>query len=374
MASQKVPRRSDADQIAGLLDSPEIAGLIADLDATRVTGRRGYPTRTLVGMALVKGRYALPTWTRAVRLVREHAALRDALGCESAPSEWACYRFTRKLRKHSAVLADCADRVTASLHEHHPEMGRDVAIDGSNLPAYANGQRHVSNGGKLRERFSDTDASWGHRSAISTRKGGGYYGYKVHAAVCVITGLPLAWTVETAKAAETNFALPLIDTARARGFTPRTAIMDKGYDNEPIHTGCMSRDICPVTALKQTPRVQRGEHLPPSCEHGTWTFAGADLKRKRTKWRCPTRECQPAGVWVKADRLHPLIPRESRRSRKLYKSRGAVERGFGRLKNEWALFPLRVRGIERVRLHADLTILAQLACALADARAAPLTA
>ena len=136
----------------------------------------------------------------------------------------------------------------------------------------------------------------------------------------------------------------------------------------------MDRDVCPVTALKQTPRVQRGEHLPPSCEHGTWTFAGADLKRKRTKWRCPTRECQPAGVWVKADRLHPLIPRESRRSRKLYKSRGAVERGFGRLKNEWALFPLRVRGIERVRLHADLTILAQLACALADARAAPLTA
>ena len=40
-------------------------------------------------------------------------------------------------------------------------------------------------------------------------------------------------------------------------------------------------------------------------------------------------------------------------------------REFGRLKNEWALLPLRVRGIERVRLHADLTILAKLACALA---------
>ncbi len=186
MASQKVPRRSDADQIARLLDSPEIVGLIADLDALRVTGRHGYPTRTLVGMALIKSRYALPTWTRAVRLVREHDSLRDALGCESTPSEWACYRFTRKLRKHSAVLAACLDRVTAALHVEHTEMGRDVAIDGSDLPAYANGQRHVSNGGKLRERFSDTDASWGHRSAISTRKGGGYYGYKVHAAVCVI--------------------------------------------------------------------------------------------------------------------------------------------------------------------------------------------
>jgi hypothetical protein len=97
-------------------------------------------------------------------------------------------------------------------------------------------------------------------------------------------------------------------------------------------------------------------------------FAGADFKRKATKWRCPTGECEPKSRWIKADRLHPLIPRETERSRKLYSSRGAVEREFGRLKHEWALLPLRVRGLDRVRLHADLTILAKLACALARVR------
>ena len=59
---------------------------------------------------------------------------------------------------------------------------------------------------------------------------------------------------------------------------------------------------------------------------------------------------------------------------KSYRRRASVEREFGRLKHEWALLPLRVRGIERVKLHADLTILAKLACALARARAVPLTA
>ncbi len=68
------------------------------------------------------------------------------------------------------------------------------------------------------------------------------------------------------------------------------------------------------------------------------------------------------------------MPRESARWRKLYRGRAAVEREFGRLKNEWALLPLRIRGIERVALHADLTILAKLACALARARAVPLAA
>ncbi|MCA1680394.1 MAG: transposase, partial [Actinobacteria bacterium] len=347
----KVAPRSAAAELAGLLDSPEIAKLVRDLEATRWTGRPGYPLRAMVGMALAKSMYTIPTWTRTVRLVAEHAALRTALGCEdSTPSEWACYRFARKLRVHSALLAGCIDAVTARLHEAHPEMGQDVAIDGSDLPAYANGQRFLSKNGPERKTYSDPDASWGHRSAVSTRKGGGYYGYKVHAAVCVVTGLPLAWTVETASAAETNFALGLIDATRERGFAVRTAIMDKGYDNGPIHNGCMDRGICPVTPLRQTPAVVRGDHRPRCCEHGEWTYAGTDYKRKATKWRCPTGECKPAAVWVKADRLHPLIPRHTKRSKALYSSRGAVEREFGRLKHEWAMLPLRVRGLERVRL------------------------
>ncbi|MHB1809702.1 MAG: transposase [Solirubrobacteraceae bacterium] len=371
MAPQTVPPRSAAVELAGLLDSPEIAELIAELEATRWTGRPGYPLRAMVGVALAKSLYAIPTWTRTVALVREHPTLQAALGCEGTPpSEWACYRFGAKLREHKHLLNACIDGVLGRLHESHPGMGENIAIDGSDLPAYANGQRYVSKGGRERapEEYSDPDASWGHRSAVSTRKGGGFYGYKVHAAVDTLTGLPLAWTVETAKDAEANFALPLLDVVRARDFAVRTAIMDKGYDNGPIHDGCMDRGVCPVTALRKTELVKRGEHKPPSCEHGVWTFAGADFKRKATKWRCPTGECRPASTWIKADRLHPLIPRSTERSRKLYASRGAVEREFGRLKHEWALLPLRTRGIERVRLHADLTILAKLACRLASER------
>jgi hypothetical protein len=86
----------------------------------------------------------------------------------------------------------------------------------------------------------------------------------------------------------------------------------------------------------------------------------------------PDRRVQARLTLDQGRRLHPLIPRETPRWRKLYKGRASVEREFGRLKNAWALLPLR--GLERVRLHADLTILAKLACALARARAVPLAA
>lgn len=372
MASRNVAGCSASAELSDLLDSPEIGRLIAELEATRWTGRPGYPVRAMVGMALAKSMYALPTWTRTVALVTDHAGLRLALGCpleEDVPSVYAVYRFAVKLRVHRALLDECIAAVVGELHERLPQYGKNVAIDGSDLPAFANGQRFVSRNGPERERFSDQDASWGHRSAVSTRRGGGFYGYKVHAAVCTNTGLPLAWQIESARTSETSIALDLVDAARARGFAVQTCAMDKGYDTNPMHDGCMDRGVLPIIALRRTTRVARGEHRPPTCAHGEWTFAGADRRRRASKWRCPTGECKPASVWVKADRLHPLVPRESERSRKLYRGRGAVEREFGRLKHEWGMLPLRVRGVERVRLHADLTILAKLGCTLTRARA-----
>jgi class 3 adenylate cyclase len=77
---------------------------------------------------------------------------------------------------------------------------------------------------------------------------------------------------------------------------------------------------------------------------------------------------------VKTTRLRPIIPRETKRWRSLYYGRSAVEREFGRLKNEYGLAPLRTRGRERVALHADLVMLARLSQALARARAVPLAA
>jgi Transposase DDE domain len=207
-----------------------------------------------------------------------------------------------------------------------------------------------------------------HRSAISTRAAGGYFGYKIHAAVDVATGLPLAWEVDTASKSEVPVAKELMDATLKRGFNISTAIMDKGYDGGPLHDECMRRGIAPVIALKETGAVKQGAAEPPHCVHGEWKFAGADYKRKATKWRCPTGECGAKSMWLRADRMHPLIPRGSERVKKLYRQRSAVEREFGRLKHEWSLLPLRVRGIDRVRLHADLTILGKLACALAQIR------
>jgi hypothetical protein len=279
----------------------------------------------MLGACLVKALYALPTWTRVCDLIAEHPGLEAALG--GAPSHWACYRFATKLRRERERLARCIDALAASLREQYPDMGRDVAIDASDMPAYGNGQRYLFNGGPERQVYSDPDASWGHRSAVSTRKGGGFYGYRIHAAVCTRTGLPLAWQVETARSHESNYVAPLLDKVRARGFDPITCALDMGYDNNRVYAECADRNVVAVIPLRRNSGIRESS-----------------------------------------------IPRKSDEWKRLYRGRSAVEREFGRLKHHYGLAMLRVRGIERVRLHADLTIIGRLALELAKARGCSLAA
>jgi transposase, IS5 family len=357
MASDTISS-SAVSRLASLLDAPQIAGLIADLDASRWTGRPGYPIRSMIGMALAKSLYSVSTWTKIVSLVKEHESLSKVIAPNGdIPSVYACYRFTKKLRENDDLLEKCIVKVIHSLKEKNPEFGKNIAIDASDVPAYANGHCEP-------EEYSDPDATWGHRSSISTRSGGSFYGYKLHMAVCSKTDLPLAWRVETGKEAENIIVPSLLERLYENDIHPQTCAMDKGYDFAGVHFDCTIRDIAPVIPLRQTPDVKRGEDRPPDCEHGVWEFSGADYKRKAAKWRCPTGECDTKSIWLKANRLKPLIPRSTMRWKKLYKERTAVEREFGRLKHEWAMLPLRVRGMSRVKLHVDLTILTKLSCAL----------
>ena len=332
MATGKVARRTVVADVAALLDSPEIAGLVADLDAAgSPRGRKGYGSRALLGACLVKSLFNLPTWTFVAALIAEHPGMQAALG--GRPSIWAMYRFATKLRANRPALNACLDACAASLRAEHPDMGRDVAIDASDLAAYANGHRHICPDGPVRERYSDPDASWGHRSAVSTRGSGSFYGYKLDLAVCTRTGLPLAWQARSARHNESLYVAPLLDALHARGFQPETCAMDKGYDSNRVHAECDQRGANAVVPLRNPKGGATGRQLAiPIPTNGT--------------------------------RLNPHIERNTDRYRDLYRRRSAVEREFGRLKTLYGLGPLRVRGLGRVQLHADLTMLARLALAL----------
>ena len=198
-----------------------------------------------------------------------------------------------------------------------PNLGTDVAIDSTDMAAWVNGQKYRYQGRPERTSWSDPDASWGHRSAVSTRKGGGFYGYKLHLVVCTRTDLPLGWEVRTSKEADMRLVEPLLKQLSERGVKPASAAMDKGYD----YQACEARGVLAVVAARKNSGTGNGP-----------------------------------------------IDRNSSMFKRLYQARSAVEREFGRLKHHLGLAPLRARRLERVRLHADLCLLTRLALALVNSR------
>jgi hypothetical protein len=163
-------------------------------------------------------------------------------------------------------------------------------------------------------------------------KGGGFYGYKIDLAVCTRTGLPMAWQTRTARHHESLFVAPLLDAVTARGFNAETVAMDKGYDVTRIYDECEARGVEPVIPIR-----------------------GAKAN-------------QPVLPVAVGGRMFPRIARGTERFKSLYRGRAAVEREFGRLKHEHGLASFRVRGAERVALHADLVMLARLGQALVHQR------
>jgi hypothetical protein len=254
MATGKVARRTAVGDVGELLDSPEVAALIDEIDASGdPRGQKGFGTRALVGACLVKTLFALPTWTRVAGLIAEHPGLQAVLG--DSPSLWACYRFTVKLRANQPLLSACLDRVAESLQAEFPGIGEDVAIDASDMPG-----RAVSPGGvrvreaRLRQRAEVRQSEWPGARAVSTRRGGGFYGYKLHLAVCTHTGLPLAWRVETGRRNESLYVV----LSSTRSILAATALPPARWTRATTMIGCTASantsEFAQSSRSKLTPR------------------------------------------------------------------------------------------------------------------------
>jgi hypothetical protein len=141
---------------------------------------------------------------------------------------------------------------------------------------------------------------------------------------------PASYLTAPPRVAGANYSAAPAKPARlfwSAPFNPQTCAMDKGYDNNRVYAETMQRGVVPIICLR------KGRAIPLTA-----------------------------------------IPYGSDEWKRLYRGRAAVEREFGRLKNEYALTPLRTRGLARVRQHADLVMIARLGQALVRARAVPLAA
>jgi transposase len=379
-------------RLVGILEALPAEKLLIALEQEHWTGRKGYSVRGMWA-ALIAGLInQCHTLADVVRLLKRDKETRLICGFskDDMPGEDALGRFLKKLVKHAVLFDEFIQALVDKLRELLPGFGAKLAIDSTDILAYAKGYR---------EHPADTDARWGAKKKGNSKDKGEkkepdvyyWFGYKLHLVIDALYELPLAFILTPANEADTSYLKPLLQKARVdqEKRKPEAVITDKGYDSQEnntfIYKDCKATPIIPIRERKdaQLPDICNAKGTP-LCSCGlAMVYWGRD--GNYLKYRCPyvlgKSECKsrfrctssPYGYVLKLSiaedvRRHPPVPRESKKFQRLYKMRTAVERVNSRVKDLLGLNKITLRGIAKVTVRSALSLLIMLASAVSMAK------
>jgi len=363
------------DDLAALFDALPDDELIEALEATRWTGRPGYPVRMMWRTIVVSFYMGIVHDTDLIRALHANPLLAEACGVDwpdGVPSKFAYCRFRRKLVAFSDLVGDVLARCVETLKDTLPDFGRTIAVDATDVKAWANGMHHET----------DPDAGTGAKS-----KSAGiwyWYGYKIHLAADAESELPI-WFEVTAANVHDGKRLPTVLTeaqSRFDWFEPKYVLADKGYDSRESFR-FVGEDMRAIPVIDvQERRVGRSRRNARPCE------AQPEITPEGLRYRCERApydpvcpkfgKCPLLPVFVDSPlnsypgpyfERYARFPYGSTEWKTLYNKRVSVERVFGRLKGYRKLDALRTRRLPKVWLHVALSVLAMNGSALAKVQA-----
>jgi hypothetical protein len=371
-----------SDRLVLVLETLNAEKLLQMLEREHWVGRKGYSVRGMWSGLIAGVVYNYPTIADLVRQLEMNPGLRLICGFStvgSVPSEDAFGRFLQKLVKCESLLEGCFQDLVRRFKQMAPDFGQKVVADSTDIEAYSN---------VFRKEKSDPDARWGTKG--DRGKGGKskdlywWFGYKLHLLVDAIYELPISFELTPANEGDTKYLKPLLEKAEdyCPGIEIENVIADAGYDSTANCRMVFSEyGAIPVIPLnlgnqKETPDICNPQGTP-LCSCGLeMVYWGRD--GRYLKYRCPEAagkgkcqslsRCTPSayGYVLKLPiaqdyRRYSGLPRETKKWKRLYRLRSAVERVNSRLKEILILNELRVRGKAKVMVRTILNLLVMMA-------------
>lgn len=378
-----------------VLEALDAEKLISTMERERWTGRKGYSIRGMWSALICGVVRQCESTAEVARLLERDKEVRMICGFpgkDEIPGEDALGRFLKKLVEHEKLVEEIFEGLVEKLRKLLPGFGQKLVVDSTDIEACSNGRR---------AKKSDPDARWGAKGSKDNHSGGEgekkekdlywWFGYKLHLLVDAIYELPITFIVTPANESDTQQLKPLLEKARIDRpeAKPEAVIGDKGYDsgsnNKLIYDEYKASPIIPI-------KERKGAQLPDICNaKGTPTCGcGLDMVfwgRDGTylKYRCPhvlgkgicksLSRCTASSYGyvlklpIKDDpRRHPPVPRESKKWKRLYRLRTAIERVNSRLKDLLMLRHITVRGMAKVVVRSLLSLLVMGAMAVSMAQ------
>ena len=277
-------------------------------------GRKPYNPVSMLKAQILKYLWRIPSDRRLSLMLKRNKHAAKACGFKrNTPSHGLFTHFRNRLRKDG--YEKIFSLLLKQLLKHRTVKGEVVALDGTAIKAYS--QRSLDN----KTGKSDPEAR------VGRARRGFLLGYKIHAACCTSSELPLSFTVASCNMNEKLFTKPLLEKLKKYGVKFKSVLADAQYNSSKVREDVKQFGAEPVIPYSRSSKLKNGLKI------------GKDF-----------------------------ITRGVKRLVKIFRKRVSVERMFGRAK-EWLLLDhLRVRGLEQVYIHACLSFCAMLTVAITAIR------
>ena len=370
--------RSILDEIEG---TPEMQKFLDEVLDLRRNTRPGYPPRAMLRAFCLKYLLNERFTVGLIDRLTSSAKLRQLCGFKSdVPSESSFSRFFKKLADRAELIERSIASIVDRIHNHLPDMGDVVAIDSTDVTAYANPKRNP---------VIDTFAAWGQRTAkVRTKRPKEkeiYFGYKVHLVSDVNYGVPIAYRLRPANIGDVQELQPVYDKASARHswLKPTHFVADRGYDAMKHHKYLIARNIKPIIHIRRPTGTKSGKYN--ALHHGIYNTIGQptcmgnqDMAYVRTDpntghhlYRCPPAGCIRNNQgrlftqcrdqhWENPDddlRVISKVARASLEWQMMYDKRTVIERSFSSMKRSRLLDDSVYMDEPKVRTHVALSVL-----------------
>lgn len=384
----------DLERCKLLIDNIPDEKIVNKLIEIRGKGRNEYPVIPVWNSLLIMPVIECSTVEQLRRELSRNRDLRKLCGFNDydyyfgknklVPPPKAYTNMIRNLKKIEPILKDSFYKLRDFMYERLKDFGKDTGVDGKIFSSRAKGQ---NNNGDENDGRCEMDADYtikenyykDQKTGITKVKKKIYFGFRYHLLADVNYELPIDYNVTKASKSEKEQLLNIL-TSQPDNILEimDTMSADKGYDDVKIIIKLKEYDIKPVIDIRNQWRdkektkqykdtkivyTYKGEvsYVDDNGEIIPMKYLGYDKIKNTLRYQYKNKIYS---IDISYDeRVFTPIARDSKKWKRIYNKRTALERINGRLDRDFNLENNKVRGLNKATVMVDIMMIGMLAMA-----------
>lgn len=383
----------DLERCKLLIDNVPDEKIVNKLIEIRGKGRNDYPVIPVWNAILIMPLLECSTVEQLRRELSRNRDLRKLCGFNDydyyfgknklVPPPKAFTNMQKNLQRIEPMLKECFNELREFMYENLKDFGKEVGEDGKIFSSLA---KSLNKNGDENDGRCDMDADFtikenyykDPKTGESKVKKKTYFGYRYHLLADVNYELPIEYTVTKASKGEREQfkkhvemlpidKLEIIETASA----------DKGYDSEDMITFLKKKGIKPIIDIRNHWKDEDTKQYKDTDIVYTYDgkvsmvnddgeiiplkYLGYDKTKNTLRYGYQNKVYS---IDINYDkRIFTEVARDSKKWKKLYNKRTALERINGRMDRDFNLENHKVRGLRKATVMIDLMMIGMMSMA-----------